>query len=71
LNFFSNDAPSQIGRFANANEDRMGLTSAATSIKGNSLFPAGYVPPHLAKTTAHDGLTSDQHLRFQANQTKK
>ena len=35
------------------------------------MFPAGYVPPHLAKSTAPDGLSTDQHLRFQANQTKK
>lgn len=29
------------------------------------------MPPHLAKQTASDGLTSDQHLRFQSNQSKK
>lgn len=45
---------------------------AATSVSGkSSVFPPGYVPPHLAKQTAPDGLTSDQHLRFQANQSKK
>jgi hypothetical protein len=37
----------------------------------SSVFPPGYVPPHLAKQTAPDGLNSDQQLRFQANQTKK
>jgi hypothetical protein len=42
-----------------------------SQMKANGPFPPGYVPPHLAKQTAHDGLNSDQHLRFQANQTKK
>ena len=44
--------------------------SVATS-RASSLFPPGYVPPHLAKQTAPDGLSTDQHLRFQANQSKK
>lgn len=51
-------------------DDRTSIASSTTMGKSN-LFPPGYVPPHLAKTTAADGLTSDQHLRFQANQSKK
>ena len=51
------------------NEDKMTINSSSTM--KNSVFPPGYVPPHLAKQTASDGLTSDQHLRFQANHSKK
>lgn len=48
-------------------EDKVSVAASKTS----SVFPPGYVPPHLAKSTAPDGLSTDQHLRFQANQTKK
>ena len=37
----------------------------------NSLFPPGYIPPHLMKPKAPDGLASNEALKADAAQTKK
>ncbi len=61
---------SQGQNYTASNNDRVHHTPSSIGGK-NSPFPPGYVPPHLAKQTAADGLSSDEQLKFQANQSKK